>query len=49
MVQVNSQIIRPDERAILSRLVDIMASLELRFVKDRAEDGQLFYGLDPCA
>ncbi|KAH9950273.1 P-loop containing nucleoside triphosphate hydrolase protein [Amylocystis lapponica] len=44
---VNSQIIRPAERAQLSRLVDIMVSLELRFVQERAEDGQLVYRLDP--
>ncbi|TFK42329.1 P-loop containing nucleoside triphosphate hydrolase protein [Crucibulum laeve] len=44
---VNSQVIRPEERALLNRLVDIMASLELRFVQERAEDGQLSYRLDP--
>jgi chromosome transmission fidelity protein 18 len=31
----------------MTRLVDIMASLELRFVQERAEDGQLSYRLDP--
>ncbi|KAL0946782.1 hypothetical protein HGRIS_012955 [Hohenbuehelia grisea] len=44
---VNSQVIRPAERALLSRLVDIMASLDLHFVQERAEDGQLSYRLDP--
>ncbi|KIL00951.1 hypothetical protein PAXRUDRAFT_821161 [Paxillus rubicundulus Ve08.2h10] len=44
---VNSQIIKPDERALLSRLVEIMVSLELRFVQEKAEDGQLVYRLDP--
>ncbi|KAI0273411.1 P-loop containing nucleoside triphosphate hydrolase protein [Gloeopeniophorella convolvens] len=44
---VNSQVIRPEEKAILSRLVNIMVSLELRFVQERAEDGQLMYRLDP--
>ena len=45
--QVNSQVIRPEEKALLSRLVNIMVSLELRFVQERAEDGQLVYRLDP--
>ena len=31
----------------MARLVDIMASLELRFLQERAEDGQLTYRLDP--
>lgn len=44
---VNSQVIRPDERALLTRLVSIMASLELRFCQERAEDGQSTYRLEP--
>ncbi|KAG9318593.1 P-loop containing nucleoside triphosphate hydrolase protein [Chiua virens] len=44
---VNSQIIRPGERALLTRLVEIMVSLELRFVQEKTEDGQLVYRLDP--
>ncbi|KAL4266142.1 AAA+ ATPase domain-containing protein [Pleurotus pulmonarius] len=44
---VNSQIVRPEERTLLTRLVSIMASLELRFMQERAEDGQLTYRLDP--
>ncbi|KAJ8700036.1 Chromosome transmission fidelity protein 18 [Pleurotus ostreatus] len=44
---VNSQIVRPEERTLLTRLVNIMASLELRFMQERAEDGQLTYRLDP--
>ncbi|GLB34690.1 putative holliday junction DNA helicase ruvB N-terminus [Lyophyllum shimeji] len=44
---VNSQVIRPEEKALLTRLVNIMASLELRFLQERAEDGQLSYRLDP--
>lgn len=44
---VNSQVIRPAEKALLSRLVNIMATLELRFVQERQEDGQLVYRLDP--
>ena len=47
ITQVNSQVIRPEEKALLSRLVNIMVSLELRFVQERTEDGQLVYRLDP--
>ena len=47
MFQVNSQIIKPEERSVLRRLVSIMSALELRFVQERAEDGQLTYRLDP--
>jgi len=32
---------------MLARLVNVMVSLELRFVQERAEDGQLVYKLDP--
>ncbi|KAF5373912.1 hypothetical protein D9758_000776 [Tetrapyrgos nigripes] len=46
---VNSQIVRPEERAVMSRLVDIMSTLELRFVQERSDDGQLSYRLDPAA
>jgi chromosome transmission fidelity protein 18 len=45
--QVNSQIIKPEEKAVLNRLVDLMVALELRFVQDKAEDGSLIYRLDP--
>ncbi|OCH85001.1 P-loop containing nucleoside triphosphate hydrolase protein [Obba rivulosa] len=44
---VNSQVIRPGERILLSRLVDIMVAMELRFIQEKAEDGQLVYRLDP--
>ncbi|KAG6855713.1 hypothetical protein H0H87_011701 [Tephrocybe sp. NHM501043] len=44
---VNSQVIRPEEKALLTRLVNVMAALELRFFQERAEDGQLSYRLDP--
>ncbi|KAF9036642.1 hypothetical protein BJ165DRAFT_1504858 [Panaeolus papilionaceus] len=44
---VNSQIIRPQEKALMDRLVNIMAALDLRFVQERTEDGQLTYRLDP--
>ncbi|KAI0032282.1 P-loop containing nucleoside triphosphate hydrolase protein [Vararia minispora EC-137] len=44
---VNSQVIRPEEKDILSCLVGIMVALELRFVQERSDDGQLVYRLDP--
>ncbi|KZT27298.1 P-loop containing nucleoside triphosphate hydrolase protein [Neolentinus lepideus HHB14362 ss-1] len=44
---VNRQVIRPEEKAILSRLVDIMVSLDLQFVQDKGEDAQLVYRLEP--
>ncbi|KAF8511117.1 P-loop containing nucleoside triphosphate hydrolase protein [Hysterangium stoloniferum] len=44
---VNSQVVRPEERALMKRLVDIMVALELRFVQEKAEDGSLVYRLDP--
>ncbi|KAF5331123.1 hypothetical protein D9619_005373 [Psilocybe cf. subviscida] len=44
---VNFQVIRPQEKALMTRLVDIMAALELRFVHERAEDGTLSFRLDP--
>ncbi|EKM54246.1 uncharacterized protein PHACADRAFT_210061 [Phanerochaete carnosa HHB-10118-sp] len=44
---VNKQIVKPEERAIMSRLVDIMVALELRFIQEKSEDGQLMYRLDP--
>ncbi|KAG8948253.1 hypothetical protein FRC04_009891 [Tulasnella sp. 424] len=44
---VNSQVIKPQEQAMLKKLVHVMVSLELRFVQERNEDGQLMYRLDP--
>ncbi|KAG8885565.1 hypothetical protein FRB97_000473 [Tulasnella sp. 331] len=43
----NSQVIKPAERAVLKKLVSVMVSLELRFVQERQEDGQMMYRLDP--
>ncbi|KAF5389958.1 hypothetical protein D9757_003561 [Collybiopsis confluens] len=45
---INGQHMRADERPLMNRLVDIMSALELRFVQERAEDGQLTYRLDPA-
>ena len=46
-LKVNSQIIKPEEKVVLNRLVDLMIALDLRFVQDKAEDGSLVYRLDP--
>ncbi|CAL1705258.1 unnamed protein product [Somion occarium] len=44
---VNSQVIKPEERILLSRLVDIMVALELRFFLEKTEEGQNTFRLDP--
>ncbi|KAF9904497.1 hypothetical protein EC991_002657 [Linnemannia zychae] len=44
---VNKQLIKPDERAILMRLVDIMIHFQLTFVQEKTEDGQFLYRLEP--
>ncbi|KAL1746335.1 P-loop containing nucleoside triphosphate hydrolase protein [Schizophyllum fasciatum] len=44
---VNKQIIKPGERAVMARLVSLMAALEFRFLPERGEDGQLSYRLEP--
>ena len=46
-VQLNSQIVRTQERLVLKRLVEIMAAMELQFVQEKNEEGQLVYRLDP--
>lgn len=38
---------KPEEKALLKRLVDIMVALELRFIQEKKEDGSLVYRLDP--
>ncbi|KAG9126446.1 hypothetical protein FRC07_003379 [Ceratobasidium sp. 392] len=45
---LNSQIVRTQERLVLKRLVEIMAALEVRFVQEKNEEGQLVYRLDPA-
>jgi chromosome transmission fidelity protein 18 len=39
---------RPDERITLAAVVQIMLGLNLNFVQDRAEEGQLIYRLEPA-
>lgn len=45
---MNSQVIRPEEKKLLARLVEIMVALDLRFIQEKSEDGNLVYRLDPC-
>ena len=47
-MQINHQVIKKEDRHILSRVVDVMVALELRFVQEKQEDGQMMYRLDPC-
>lgn len=47
-MQINAQVVKPDERFILSRLVQVMIAHKLRFFQERGEDGKLSYRLDPC-
>ncbi|RUS19855.1 hypothetical protein BC937DRAFT_86802 [Endogone sp. FLAS-F59071] len=44
---VNRQLIKPVEKAILSRLVEIMIAFGLTFVQEKTDDGQFVYRLDP--
>ncbi|KAG8805764.1 hypothetical protein FRC17_005347 [Serendipita sp. 399] len=44
---VNRQIIKPEEKLLVSRVVDIMVALDLRFVQEKQDDGVLVYRLDP--
>ncbi|KAF9438710.1 hypothetical protein BGZ76_005655 [Entomortierella beljakovae] len=44
---VNKQLIKPDERLVLQRLVEIMIHFQLTFVQEKTEDGQFVYRLEP--
>ncbi|KAI8597020.1 hypothetical protein EDD21DRAFT_386544 [Dissophora ornata] len=44
---VNKQLIKPEERAVLMRLVDVMIHFQLTFVQEKTEDGQFLYRLEP--
>ncbi|KAG0219745.1 hypothetical protein BGX33_001062 [Mortierella sp. NVP41] len=44
---VNKQLIKPEERLVLKRLVDIMIHFQLTFVQEKTEDGQFLYRLEP--
>ncbi|KAF9191281.1 hypothetical protein BGZ50_009496 [Haplosporangium sp. Z 11] len=44
---VNKQLIKPEERMVLMRLIDIMIHFQLTFVQEKTEDGQFLYRLEP--
>ena len=41
------QVIKPHEKEVLSKLVNIMIEFGLTFIQERNEDGQFVYRLDP--
>lgn len=45
--QINSQLIKTDERVVLLKLINTMLELKLYFVQDKNEDGQMTYKLEP--
>ncbi|KAG0333301.1 hypothetical protein BG004_000897 [Podila humilis] len=44
---VNKQLIKPEERQVLQRLVDVMIHFQMTFVQEKTEDGQFVYRLEP--
>ncbi|KAJ3044637.1 hypothetical protein HDV00_001563 [Rhizophlyctis rosea] len=44
---VNIQLVKPAERVVLDRLVEIMCTFGVRFVQEKSEEGQYVYRLDP--
>jgi chromosome transmission fidelity protein 18 len=45
--KVNANIVKPAERAVLGRLVDLMIPLGLKFWQEKAENGQPMMRLEP--
>jgi chromosome transmission fidelity protein 18 len=46
-MQVNSNLVKADEKATLVRLVDLMIDMNLRFYRDKTEEGQATFRLEP--
>lgn len=46
--QVNSQLIKTDERLVMLKLINRLLLMKLSFIQDKNEEGQLSYKLDPC-
>lgn len=44
---INSQLVRPSERAKLTSLVEIMLHCNIEFVLDKNEQGQTYYRMEP--
>ena len=47
MIQVNANIVKPAERAMLGRLVELLIPLGMRFWLEKAENGQPMMRLEP--
>lgn len=45
--QVNANIVKPAEREVLARLVELMIPLGLSFWQEKTEDGQPMMRLEP--
>ncbi|KAH8082309.1 P-loop containing nucleoside triphosphate hydrolase protein [Filobasidium floriforme] len=45
---VNSNLVKADEKATLVRLVDLMIDMNLRFYRDKTEEGQATFRLEPA-
>ena len=46
-MQVNSQLIKSQERAVMLKLVNTMTTMQLFFVPTKNDEGQPTYKLDP--
>ncbi|KAJ9125621.1 hypothetical protein QFC22_000583 [Naganishia vaughanmartiniae] len=44
---VNANLVRADDKVLLGHLVDLMLALNLSFYRDKTEDGQPMFRLDP--
>ncbi|KAJ3047712.1 Chromosome transmission fidelity protein 18 [Rhizophlyctis rosea] len=44
---VNIQLVKPAERVVLDRLVEVMVTFGIRFMQEKGDDGQYAYKLDP--
>lgn len=47
ITQVNANIVKSSEKAVLARLVELMIPLGLRFWQEKNEDGQPMMRLEP--
>lgn len=45
--KVNANIVKPGDKDLLARLVELMIPLGLRFCEDHGEDGQAMMRLEP--
>lgn len=45
--QVNANLVRADDKILLTHLVELMLGLNLVFYRDKTEDGQPMFRLDP--